>query len=305
MLAHAQFDFERRVIVNVATRTGVKNELIVYEHAPTSRDRRVIAALSVDRLPYIHSFGLTPANAILFAHPIEWNPRALLFSNGSMLDTMTDRLDGATRLHVIDRRTSAVRTHTAPHAMMFHTINAFEDGDETVLDVAQYRDRAVIDALSRRALLERGLPDLRPSIVRYRLHPAREEATVEVLLEEGFEFPAINYRAKSGRAHSVAYGTRIFGGHAPSTAIVRLDRDGARSRSMDEWIIGEPLFVERPDGSDEEDGVLLVVGSALDRDESALFVMDPRTLEPLATASIRRPVPLGFHGSFFKSPQEK
>lgn len=301
MIAHAQFDFHRRVIVNVGSRLGVKNQLVVYEHAPSSRERKVVAEIAVDRVPYVHSFGLTPKHAILFAHPIEWNPRALLFSNGSLLDAMTDRADGETVLHVIDRATGAVRSHTAPHAFVFHTVNAFEDGDETVLDVAQYRDRSVIDALARGPLLERGLPDLRPSIVRYRLRRDRKAAAVEVLLEDGFEFPSINYRSASGARHAVTYGTRILGGLAPSSTVVRLDASGPRSRPMNEWIVGEPLFVSRPGATQEDDGALVVVGSSKDRDESALFVLDPRSLDTVATASIERPLPLGFHGSFFNT----
>ncbi|MBL8683449.1 MAG: carotenoid oxygenase family protein [Myxococcales bacterium] len=301
MIAHAQFDFDRRLVVNVASRLGVKNQLIVYEHAPSSRERKVVAEIPVDRVPYVHSFGLTAKHAILFAHPIEWNPRALLFSNGSLLDAMTDRTDGETVLHVVDRATGAVRTHTAPRAFVFHTVNAFEDGDETVLDVAQYEGRSVVDALSRSALLEKGLPDLRPSIVRYRLRRDRKEATVEVLLADGFEFPSINYRRASGARHSVTYGTRILGGKDPSTIVVRLDAHGARTRPMNEWVVGEPLFVERPGATSEDDGVLVVVGSAKDRDESALFVLDPRSLETVATATIQRPLPLGFHGSFFNA----
>jgi carotenoid cleavage dioxygenase-like enzyme len=61
-------------------------------------------------------------------------------------------------------------------------------------------------------------------------------------------------------------------------------------------VFGEPLFVPRPGAEQEDDGVLLTVGSNANR--AALAVVDAGTLEPVAWARIEVPLPLGFHGSF-------
>jgi carotenoid cleavage dioxygenase-like enzyme len=61
---------------------------------------------------------------------------------------------------------------------------------------------------------------------------------------------------------------------------------------------GEPVFVSRPSSTEEDDRVLLTVGSATAGRYSELTVWDARTLDVLARASVPVSIPLGFHGSF-------
>ena len=46
--------------------------------------------------------------------------------------------------------------------------------------------------------------------------------------------------------------------------------------------------------------MLLTVGSAVDGEKSWLAVLDAATLQVHARAEVPVPVPLGFHGSFFR-----
>lgn len=66
-------------------------------------------------------------------------------------------------------------------------------------------------------------------------------------------------------------------------------------------IFGEPLFVSRPQGDAEDDGVLLSVGSANASETSLLAVIDARTMALLASAEAPSSIPLGFHGSFVRA----
>ena len=72
------------------------------------------------------------------------------------------------------------------------------------------------------------------------------------------------------------------------------------SFSDDEHIFGEPLFVSRPQGDGEDDGVLVSVGSAKEADTSILAVIDAKTMALLASAEVPSSIPLGFHGSFVR-----
>lgn len=58
------------------------------------------------------------------------------------------------------------------------------------------------------------------------------------------------------------------------------------------------MFVARPGAPDEDDGVLLVVGSHPSAERSRLSVLDARTLTALAQCEIGLSIPLGFHGNF-------
>jgi carotenoid cleavage dioxygenase-like enzyme len=148
------------------------------------------------------------------------------------------------------------------------------------------------------------LPDLRPSLMRIIMQPGVERATVEKLSDVGFEFPSIHYKLVSGRPYRFAYGAsdgHQVGG-AYTSAIVKVDIETGRSMSFSDGthIFGEPLFVARPRGDGEDDGVLLTVGSAQNAESSVLAVIDARTMALVASAKVQSSIPLGFHGSFVR-----
>lgn len=301
MLAHPHLDFARERVVNVAPEFGAASGIVVYEHAPTSRTRTLVGRVPARRVPYLHAFGLTPRHAILVGHPFDVSSLQLLWSNRGFIDHFAWRPGEGTRLWLLDRGTGAVREHSAPAGFVFHVVNAFEEGGDTAIDVALFPDAGIVGALRTDALLREGFPDLAPSIVRWRLTPGREPATVETLLGEGFDFPTVAYRLRSGQRHTVAWGARIAD-RARRSEIVRLDeRGGTLVYSEPGVVLGEPVLVAAPSATREDDGVLLTVGAAAEGDRSVLVVLDAATLEPLAHAEVPLPIPLGFHGSFFRA----
>jgi carotenoid cleavage dioxygenase-like enzyme len=303
MTAHPHFDFERARVVNVATRFGASGVVSVYEHAPAARQRDVVGSWRTKRVPYVHSFGLTPRNAILVVHPFAITPMKMLWSSMGYIDHFNWHPDDGTRLVVIDRSSGAVREHVTEAFFVFHTVNAFERRDETVLDLLAYPDAGIVTSL-RTDRLAAELPDLKPSLIRIIMRPGVERATVEKLSDVGFEFPSTNYKRVSGRSYRFAYGASDGNqaGGAYSSAIVKVDIETGRSTSYsdDAYIFGEPLFVSRPGGDGEDDGVLLTVGSARDAESSVLAVIDATTMALVASAKVQSSIPLGFHGSFVR-----
>ena len=61
---------------------------------------------------------------------------------------------------------------------------------------------------------------------------------------------------------------------------------------------GEPVFVARPGGIEEDDGVLLTVVLDGEARRSMLVVLDARDMAELARAEMKTHFPYGFHGSF-------
>lgn len=302
MIAHPHYDAARGKVVNVALKMGRKTEIQVYEHDPKERQRALVGSLAVDRLPYIHSFGLTPKHAILIGHPLDLSAASMLWSNRGFSDHMTFRPNAGTRFWLMDRQTGSVREHHAPSGFVFHTVNAFERGSETVLDVALYPDASVMRRFSREALLADGLPALAPSIVRYTFQPGREAAHVEVLLGRGFEFPSINYRTSSGKAHGHVWGAQIE--KDGRSAIVKLEANGNVLVVQEQAVtFGEPIFVPHPEATSEDEGVLLTVGTAPDAAKSELRILDACTLQTMASVQVNVPIPLGFHGNFFRTKE--
>jgi carotenoid cleavage dioxygenase-like enzyme len=134
------------------------------------------------------------------------------------------------------------------------------------------------------------------------MRPGQERATVEKLSDRGFEFPATNYERVNGSAHRFVWGAsdgpQATGAFA--SEIVKVDvRTGASTSFADgEHVFGEPLFVARPQGREEDDGVLVTVGSTKNAETSVLAVIDAKTMELVASAEVPSAIPLGFHGSF-------
>jgi beta,beta-carotene 9',10'-dioxygenase len=308
MTAHPHFDGARRKIVNVATGFGVNGTISVYEHAPDGRQREVTGAWRTPRIPYVHTFGLTPKNAILVVHPFTVKTRSMLWSNKGYIDHFDWQPEEGTRLVIIDRATGAVREHVTDPFFTFHTVNAFERGDETVLDLLAYPNADIVTDLRIERMVAR-LPDLRPSLVRIVMRPGMERAGLEKLGDAGFEFPAINYTRSSAQPYRYAYGA-ANGPHAGSTypsAIVKTDvKTGMAEKFSDGvHVFGEPVFVARPGAGGEDDGVLLAVGAARDDASSILAIIDAQTMALVASATVPRAIPLGFHGSFVPAHARK
>lgn len=303
MTAHPQFDFERGKVVNVATAFGAGGTISLFEHAAAARQRTLVASWKTKRVPYVHTFGLTPRHAIIVAHPFDVSPPGMLWSSQGYIDHFTWRPAEGTRLVLLDRSGGETREHLAEAFFIFHTVNAFERGDETVLDLLAYPNVDIMESL-RTQRMAVSLPELRPSLLRVVMRPGVERATIEKIGDVGFEFPSTNYPRAAGRQYRFAYGASDGheAGGAYTSAIVKVDVDSGASKSFSEGtcIFGEPIFAARPGGAGEDDGVLLAVGSAQDSATSMLAIIDARTMEPLARARIEGSIPLGFHGSFIR-----
>lgn len=301
MTAHPHFDAEQGKVVNVATAFGMHGTISVYEHAPDARRREVVGSWQTARIPYIHTFGLTPENAILVAHPFAVKTSKMLWSSKGYIDHFDWHPEEGTHLVVIDRASGAVREHVTEPFFAFHTVNAFERGDETVLDLLAYPDAGIVTALRVERMVAE-LPDLRPTLLRIVMRQGVARARIEKPGEAGFEFPATNYKRVNGRAYRYVYGAANWpdAGHAYASALVKTDLDTGRSTAFGDepYVFGEPVFVARPYGESEDDGVLLTVGSARDAETSVLAVVDARTMAPIVRATVPSAIPLGFHGSF-------
>lgn len=302
--AHPHLDFERGQVVNFATKFGRDGVVSIYQHAADQRRRKVIASWRTRRVPYLHSFGLTPAHAILVAHPLLVEPLDMLWSNRGFIDHFRWRPEEGTRLIVMSRATGALEQYEAEPLFVFHTVNAFEKGKDTILDVLAYPSAEIMDALRVDRMVER-LPDLRPSLVRMVMSPGKARAELETLSDAGFEFPSTNYRRVNGHDYRFAWGAadgpQPDGGYA--SAIVKVDLQSGESRSFSDGdrIYGEPVFVARPGATEEDDGVLLSVGASQRGEASALSIIDAHTMELRASAQVPSAIPLGFHGSFVRA----
>jgi carotenoid cleavage dioxygenase-like enzyme len=299
--AHPHYDAASASLVNVGSHYGAKSELFVFRQGQHGQRREVEGRLALKRMPYIHSFGVTARHVLIIDQPLTVNPLRMLFSNKAFIRHFEWQPERGTRLWKLDRSSGEFSRYEAEALFCFHTINSFEDGADVVMDFIAFDDPSAIDAFYLDALA-RGLPDLKPRIVRARLAPGARRASIEPLSDASFDFPQIAYRSHHGKPYRYVWGTAI--GSTPErrteSIVHKLDLSSGESLRFSDpaFTYGEPVFVPRPGASVEDDGVLLAVGSHASEERSRLLVIDAARLEPLASCDVELSIPLGFHGTF-------
>jgi beta,beta-carotene 9',10'-dioxygenase len=298
--AHPHHDRERDELVNYHAYFSRVSRYVLYGLPAESSARRVIAELPVKEPSYMHSFGMSERYLILAEYPLRVNPLKLALSGRPFIENYTWRADEPTRFQVFDRATGERRgTYETDAFFCFHHVNAFERGDELVVDLCAYEDSTVIDSLY---LDERGPRGSIPpaELRRYTIDVAGGGVRAEPLAEGSLELPRIDYARRNTRDYSYAYFTGADTGWIDR--LVKVDvRDGSRSEwRADGCFPGEPVFVREP-GTDAEDaGVVLSVVLDANAGHSFLLVLDAGSFEEIARADAPHHIPFGFHGQYFR-----
>jgi carotenoid cleavage dioxygenase-like enzyme len=178
-------------------------------------------------------------------------------------------------------------------------VNAFERGDELVVDLCAYEDASIIDSLYLDDHGPRGaIP--RTELRRYTIDLAGGGVRSEPLADGSLELPRIDYARRNTHDYSYAYFTGADTGWIDR--LVKVDvRDGSRAEwQADGCFPGEPVFVREP-GTDAEDaGVVLSVVLDANAGHSFLLVLDAGSFEEIARADAPHHIPFGFHGQYFR-----
>ncbi|XP_069038565.1 carotenoid-cleaving dioxygenase, mitochondrial isoform X2 [Lepisosteus oculatus] len=233
---------------------------------------------------------------------------------------------------------SAVR-YQAKALSMFHQINAYEQDGFIVLDLCVSDDggtigdfliqhmrksgealdevyNAVSRPLPRRFVLPLAvaadapagqdlntLPDSRAMAMKLsngKIFCTPEDLHGTDLLDYGgLEFPQINYARYNTRKYRYFYGCGFR--HLLGDSLLKVD---IQTKHLKVWrepgfFPSEPVFVPAPDGTEEDDGVVLsAVITPRQEKGTFLLVLDARTFTELGRAEVPVDMPYGFHGVF-------
>jgi len=297
--AHPHMDRTSGGMLNYAAKLGARSSYRFFALAPSESTPRAIASLPVKAPAYMHSFGLTERWLVLAEFPFVVNPLALALSGRPYIENYRWKPERGTRFTLVDRATGHATTgfETDP-CFAFHHVNAFEDGEEVVVDLCAYADPGVIEDLYLERL-RAGKPVRAASLTRFRLRASDRSVSRERLADGDLELPRINYRRCNERPYRYVWGV----GEGPSgwlEQIVKVDTtDGERlAWSQPGCYAGEPVFVARAGAEGEDDGVLLSVVLDAAAATSFLLVLDAHDLSELARAEVPHHIPFGFHGQF-------
>ena len=184
----------------------------------------------------------------------------------------------------------------------FHTLNAFEEGDEVIVYGMRvpelWRESSSMDMSTPMA------PEAMPRLHEWRLNMATGSVKERYLDDDASEFPRIR---ESLQGHKTRYGYSLGGGadsDGMGGQLNKFDLDNGAAKEVKKFPKGhepgEPVFVPRENGSGEDDGYILTFTWMPETDTSYLVILDAAnfTGEPLAEVHIPRRVVSGFHASW-------
>lgn len=295
--AHPHAERGTSAMLNYAVKLGPRSEYRFYRMAPDGRKPEIFARVPVAQPAYVHSFGLTERWIVLVEFPWVVNPLRLALFGRPFVENFRWEPGRGTRFHLIDRATGEARVPlVADPCFAFHHVNAYESGDDVIVDVSVYPDASMVEELYLDRLQTGGAMTL-PELRRFRL--SGDEISCERLIDEPFELGQINYDRCNERPYRYAWGV----GNPTDDWIDRIVKADVTDRSATVWrepgcYPGEPVFVAHPGATEEDDGVLLSVVLDSRRETSFLLVLDARDLTELARAGVPHHIPFSFHGRF-------
>jgi carotenoid cleavage dioxygenase len=174
---------------------------------------------------------------------------------------------------------------------VFHSMNAYDDGDTVVLDVVRHARMFDTHRL--------GPDEGPPTLERWSIDLVAGKLVEERIDDRSQEFPRVDERVV-GRRHRYGYAGAFL---ENESALVKHDLDRRTSEVRSLRSAGgssEAVFVPSSPEAAEDDGWILSLVYDADRDTSDLLVLNASDFngEPQAVVHLPQRVPFGFHGNW-------
>ncbi|XP_019637735.1 PREDICTED: carotenoid isomerooxygenase-like [Branchiostoma belcheri] len=295
---------------------GLKHTLTLYRMKDTST-QEIIANVKLEKMSYMHSFSITENHAIVSLYPLYISVPKMLNSAEAGKCLEWEGKD-ETKFLVISLKDGKVSELMTPGFFAVHHVNAFEQGDDIVVDIITYPDNSMLyqfelatmldekkrSLLVNRALLKRFTLNTKTSSVGVSEFPPK---TPDMNFVNRMELPVINENHRSGN-YCYVYGVVFsFDEQTPTVhdnfAIVKKDLCN-NGRSDKYWYLpnhypNEPYFIPEPNAKAEDQGVLVTTVLDGERKESYLLILDAQTLKIINYAYAKTYIPFAIHGRFF------
>jgi carotenoid cleavage dioxygenase-like enzyme len=239
----------------------------------------------------MHDWNITRNHVIFMDLPMVFD--LALAAKGSMPIRWSD--DYGARLGVMPRNgTNAdVVWHEIDPCYVFHPMNAYEDGDDIVLDVARFEKLAFGPEDGE------GTP---AKLHRWTIDTAKGAVSGEPLDDRAADFPRVQ-DGVVGLKHRYGYMAGLdaeVGSLGASLYKYDLEKNSSQEHDLRGCQAGEPVFAQSSDGDGEDEGWILTFSYDPTRDKSDLLIIDAQDFDKPPVARIHMPtrVPFGFHGSW-------
>ncbi len=262
-------------------------------------------AVPLPGLGLVHDMALTQHYAVFVVSPLRINPLALT-GYASFWDSMRFDADQPAYFVLAPRDGGPVRTVATEPFFHWHFTNAYDDGDDVVVELPRFAPHSFAGMKNYTAHIRSDGAQLAAAgpdpvvLTRFRISAAGRVRS-EPLADFGCEFPQIDQRRSTLRqrySYVVLQDPTRFGGQG----IARIDHQTGADQihCPDGNMLVEPVFVPRPGSSSEDDGWVLTVGYQESTHRSRLMIFDAARLAdgPIAEAWLPFHVPMSYHGTF-------
>lgn len=286
-------------------------------------------------LAFNHSFAITKNYIVVIEQS--------LLINGLKLATCTPKgksieeclewsPNQPTYFHVIDKRTNSLLKHNyqTKGFFFFHTINAYEENDQIVLDILNYDDISLLDCLKMKTLKQgifKSKSKSKPTRYVLPVGDLKEFNKLENLVKienceskailneknvfdltgysighHGFEMPTIN-RKFIGKKYNFIYGTGFLEDGFFQNSMGKLDIKNKSSivyKNSSTSYPSEGVFIARPNSKEEDDGIILTLVLEIDSNKNPfLSILDAKNLNVLTKIEFDKKeidIPVTLHG---------
>ncbi|KAL1007236.1 hypothetical protein UPYG_G00083820 [Umbra pygmaea] len=301
--------------------------------SPALKNLEVVCTLPCRSLlspSYFHSFGMTDNYFIFIEQPFKLDilKMATAYMRGvNWASCLKFFPEENTLIHIIDKKTGKeVDLKYYTEAMVvYHHVNAFEEDGHVIFDVIAYEDTSLYNMFYLKVLKEQTSYPLKPKCKRFAL-PVQTDMTNDFgedmvqlkyttasavkdkhgkllcqpeVLCDGVELPRINYNF-NGRKYRFVYMTCVAMS-AVATEIMKFDTE-TKERTL--WSEGnclpsEPVFIPRPNGESEDDGLVLTTVINPNPGQSGfILVLDAKSFKEVARAYVNAELHMDMHGYF-------
>jgi all-trans-8'-apo-beta-carotenal 15,15'-oxygenase len=299
--AHPKLDTETGEMWNFGVSYGPTARLHLF--CTTKKgETRGVAELTMPAAAMVHDFALTKTKAVFVIAPIVLPrvPLGLVLGQASFGESLRYRPELGVSVAVVDRATGEARWSKADPFMLFHTVNAWDDGDDVIVDVCAYPDARIMHTIEDVMTGDTPSP-ARAYVERLKL-ASSGRITRTRLSETALEFPRVAGRVL-GKEHGKVYGVAWPEGRPfiSQPAVIDTVTGSARFAPLGPAeFAGECVPVSKAGAGSESDVWLLTL--VLDGASRAteLRVLDGSDVAapPVATVRLPHVVPFGFHGNW-------
>ena len=292
--------------------------------------------LGPGEIPYVHDFSMTENYIILCVWPVRIDADTMVTSDrGFLRELQWKGTEEPTKIYVFNKNCIGQKPlyeFESQALFAYHHINAYEEDKKIIMDVTAYENNAIasgehaflyISNVGDEALRKKQEKDGRwyrfvlpldeKSSPPIKIQAKQLKAIAKDGLEYGGELVRINDEYKS-KSYRYSYGFTGFAGSGElrggfsEWALVKIDKHAAEDNhkelvSATVWKQAnchpsEPIFVGKPNGDVEDDGVLLSQVYDGSRRESFLLILDATNMTELARCYTKSRLCVSFHGQF-------